>query len=555
MQSIRSWTQQRELTVYPSTPARVGQFGLITLVSTVIFYQIYVQGAVSPLIIADFSIPLKTFVLVSIVGNAVGAVAAWAAGLADRVGRVNLILVGSAGASAITGIALPATTGATAYLCVYASLSLIGGVVLVATSALIRDFSPQLGRATAMGLWAVGPSLGNLLISAVTHQMLPTHPDWQYHFQVAGLIGMLMFLLAAGYLRELSPQLRDQVMVSLRDQVLIESRVRQAETDDGASTPRSGINTMWRPALVVPALGISLFLMFYVTRVGFFVLYFVSNFGYTTSRANGLATWYWVANVIALVGVGLVSDRWKVRKPLMVVGAVASAAALAVFASRADDPTTSYGGFVVLLVVLAAAGGMVSTTWLAMFTETVEGIDPTAIARGMAVYGSVLRAFVVVTLIGFMTTVSAASVLVDQGARVSSIATTYGAELQTLGTVAPGTMSRLRADPGDARATRAAVKQLRAAKVDRPRDAIKAALAVPANDLTYLSEHVAGVKEAAADGPGQWKRWWWVCLVGQLLIIPLSLGMRGRWNPRTAAADAARHQVLVDAETARLRKH
>src|SRR5690242_3729909 len=34
-----------------------------------------------------------------------------------------------------------------------------------AMSALIRDFSPQLGRASAMGFWTLGPVLGSLVVS------------------------------------------------------------------------------------------------------------------------------------------------------------------------------------------------------------------------------------------------------------------------------------------------------------------------------------------------------------------------------------------------------
>ena len=40
---------------------------------------------------------------------------------------------------------------------VFGAIGLVEGVILVATPALIRDFSPQLGRASAMGFWTLGP--------------------------------------------------------------------------------------------------------------------------------------------------------------------------------------------------------------------------------------------------------------------------------------------------------------------------------------------------------------------------------------------------------------
>ncbi|MGW7527335.1 hypothetical protein [Streptomyces sp. NPDC054783] len=46
-------------------------------------------------------------------------------------------------------------------------------IVLVATPALIRDFSPQLGRATAMGYWTMGPVIGSPVVTVVTSSTLP----------------------------------------------------------------------------------------------------------------------------------------------------------------------------------------------------------------------------------------------------------------------------------------------------------------------------------------------------------------------------------------------
>lgn len=537
--------RSRELSSYPTPGRRLGYLGVITVTTTVTFYLIYVQGAVSPLIIADFSIPLWTFVLFSIVGNAFGAVAAWATGLADRIGRSNLILAGLATAAFFTGVVLPSTGSSTAYLVAYAVLSLVGGVVLVATSALVRDFSPQMGRATAMGVWALGPSLGSLLISTMTYEMLPSHPDWQYHFHFAGVLGAIAFVVAFVGLRELSPALRDQVLVTARERALAEARARSADR-----TAPTGVNSMWVPQLVIPAIGIALFLMFYVTRIGFFVLYFVANFGYDPARANGLNRWYWVASIVALVAAGLLSDRLRVRKPLLLVGALVSAIVLGVFAERAMQPETSYEEFVVLLVLLSVAGGTVATTWLALFTETIERIDPTAIARGMAVYGTVVRVAVVGVLLAFMTFITAPAVLVDEGQRVAAISAKHGAGLQALGALGPETYGALKAAPGDAALRSRAESQLH--MLPDPGAALDAALAIPPADLAYVTKHGPDVQQAAADGPGEWRTWWWICVVGQLLLLPLALRMPGHWSPRRAAAEAREHEVRVLEELARL---
>jgi len=75
---------------------------------------------------------------------------------------------------------------------------------------------------------------------------------------------------------------------------------------------------------------------------------------------------------------------------------------------------------------------------------------------------------------------------------------------------------------------------------------------VPPADLAYLKAHGADVVSAAAAAPGQWKNWWWVCVGGQVIFIPLILLMAGRWSPRRAREDTAEHERLVQDEMEKL---
>jgi len=75
---------------------------------------------------------------------------------------------------------------------------------------------------------------------------------------------------------------------------------------------------------------------------------------------------------------------------------------------------------------------------------------------------------------------------------------------------------------------------------------------VPPSVFAYLKAHGTAVQTAAANAPGQWKTWWWVCFGGMiffLLTIPL---MRGRWRPRDAKRDEEEHEAMVSAELAKL---
>ena len=75
---------------------------------------------------------------------------------------------------------------------------------------------------------------------------------------------------------------------------------------------------------------------------------------------------------------------------------------------------------------------------------------------------------------------------------------------------------------------------------------------VPPQVFPYLKAHAAAVQKAAAQAPGQWKTWYWVCFGGIiffLLTIPL---LRGRWKTSDARRDEEEHEAMVTAELAKL---
>ncbi len=223
----------------------------------------------------------------------------------------------------ITGLiyafVLPHAPSKTWFLIIYAVVGFVEGIVLVATPALIRDFSPQVGRGFAMGFWTLGPVLGSLVVTEVTSNTLKSHPHWQFQFYLCGAIGLAVFVIAFFGLRELAPRLRDQLMVTMRDRVLIEARAAGLKIED---LTKNLWRQMLRLNIVGPAFAISLFLLLYYIAAGFSVVYFATIFGYSEQRANSLANWYWITNALALVLTGLLSDFVRVRKPFMILGTV-----------------------------------------------------------------------------------------------------------------------------------------------------------------------------------------------------------------------------------------
>ena len=204
--------------------------GIVIIVTIMLYYELYVGGSVATLISQYFNMSLTYLITVSIVGGAVGALASVFAGAADRWGRANLVVYGVLVTAALVfSIAYIHTK--LEYLLVVAGISFVEGMVLVATPALIRDFSPQLGRASAMGFWTLGPVMGSLVVTEVSSHTLPAIAglnDWQFQFKLCGYVGAAVFVIAFFGLRELAPQLRDQPMVS---------RPTHWPTGTGASRP------------------------------------------------------------------------------------------------------------------------------------------------------------------------------------------------------------------------------------------------------------------------------------------------------------------------------
>ena len=436
----------RQLSSYPENGPRSLYLAITVLATVILYYELYIQGAVATQIITDFNFSFTGYVFVSVIGNLIGAFASLFAGLADRWGRANLVVYGLLITGAIILFGLPHAPDKTTFTVLFALLSFVEGVVLVATPALIRDFSPQVGRGVAMGFWTLGPVLGSLVVTSVSSSTLDTHPDWRFQFYVCGIAGLVVFVIAFLGLRELSPALRDQLMVSMRDRALVEARAAGIDPD-------KALTGHWKQMLRFDVLGsafaISVFLLLYYILVGFAVVYFATVYGYSEARGNALANWYWITNAIALVVTGVLTDRFRVRKPFMIVGGLISIAGSILFALAATDPDVDYYTLARYFVLSAAGGGMAYVAWMASFTETVERHNPAATATGLAIWGWILRLVVTVSLAVFTLVVPATSVLVDKGTRVQEIVEEHPDEVAVLSAIDPEASAALTEDPTD----------------------------------------------------------------------------------------------------------
>lgn len=543
----------RQLLHYPDERSRSRYLAITVLATVILYYELYVGGAVATKVIAEYGFTFSEFILVLVVGNAVGACASLFAGLADRWGRANLVVGGLLLTGLLIAVGIPNAPNKLTYAVMFGLVSVVEGVVLVATPALIRDFSPQVGRGAAMGFWTLGPVLGSLVVSVVSSNTLDDHPNWRFQFYVCGIAGLVVFLIALFGLRELSPSLRDQLMVSLKDRALIEARAAGVD-------PEKALQGSWRQMfrfdVLGPAFAIAVFLLLYYVLVAFLVVYFVTVHGYTEQKANALANWYWIANAIALVFTGILSDKLRVRKPLMLVGAVIAVVDTTLFAIYSADLDTSYYTFAMLFVVGAFGGGMAYVAWMAAFTETVEKHNPAATATGLAIWGWIIRVVVTISYAALILVVPATSTLVDKGPRAQEIQARYPAQVATLAAIDDATLATLQKNPAapDLTAVGTAQRELVAAGLAAdPAAALQRLVQlttqpIPPDDLEYLAANGKDVAKAQQDNPDQWRTWWIVCLIAQAVFIPFIFVLTGRWSPRRARRDEREHEELVARE-------
>lgn len=400
MSTLQIGPRHRYLEHYPSNGWRIWYLALAVIATIMLYYESYILPSVSTLVITTFKMSLSQYVLILLASNLLGAGATLLGSLSDRIGRSNLIVYGLL----VTGIGtvlVSLTQSIGLFLLVVFVIGFVEGVILIATPALVRDFSPRFGRAMAMGFWTVGPVGGSFLATTVASQTLPVYGTWQSQYVIGGIVGLVIFVLSFLFLRELSPGLRDQVMNTVQEKSLVESRASSIDVEGALRHPW---RQMLKPRLLLSSLGISVFLLMYYAAVGYFPLYLNAIFKFSLAEANGLVSIYWAVNVVAAVLFGFVSDRLHTRKPFMALGGVTTVIVTILFISRIGVPTSG-PLMVVFLSLFGFSLAVGYVTWLALFTENLEEINPALIATGLAVQGAILRLVVVLSIAGFVVVV------------------------------------------------------------------------------------------------------------------------------------------------------
>jgi MFS family permease len=583
----------RRLDRYPDTWPRIGYLSIVVLTTIMLYYLYYVEGAVTPRLLPYYHMSFAFFLYLLVVSNAIGAFSAFIGGLSDKIGRANLTIFGTFLVAIIQLFAIPHITDKWGFAAAYCVIGFVEGVILVSTPALMRDFSPQMGRGVAMGFWALGPTMGALCASVVATNTLDHLYPWQDQFIISGLICMGVVIISFLFLRELSPQLRDQLMVSERERALVEARAMGVDVETATAHP---IRSMFKLDLVSSSIAISVFLLFYYASVSVLTIYWVVTFNRTAAQANGINVWLAAALSLGLVVAGALSDLARVRKPFMLLGAGCGIVMMLFLIHQTGQPHASYDANVLVIVLLALSISLAYAPWMANYTEQVEHHNPALTASGLAIWGWILRITVALSFLVLPYVITTSTVLVDNQ--------NAGAALQTIQAAqpyAPNTSAlKCSASPAPANV----IADLRTAPEARPElntlatilqscnsthnllKAISAAggltnphvlglnafnpLALDIQNGQHVTlTQIAGVAKyspnlanllfaeaklipAQKTSPGEWKRWWTVCLIGMAVFAVLVFFMRGRWSPRAARRDLEERDRIVSEELAKL---
>ena len=427
--SSTSWLWQRQLATYPDTRPRMVYLAITVLATIMLYYELYVAGAVSTLILSNLHASFNFFVYLLAFGNLIGAFGALLAGITDRLGRANLVVAGLLITGIMTAFVLPNATNKWAFGIEGFAVGLVEGICLVATPALIRDFSPQMGRATAMGFWTVGPVAGSLIVAVVGSATVPAVVTndriWTHQYVICGIAGLVVFLIALVGLRELSPRLRDQLMVSIRDRALVEARAKGLDVEAALRHPVPPAAQDRHHRLRVRGVGHAARLLHRRRVLAHLPDHRVRLLGQGRQRPRQLE-------------LGLQRHRRAAGRDHLrpVPGAQA------VHGDRRRHRRGHPGGLPGagrtpsgLLHARALAGRAVPRAWhrlapwIASFTETVEARNPALTATGLAIWGWIQQLIVFASFLIIPAVVGSVTPLVTYGSTVQAYAAQYAPQL------------------------------------------------------------------------------------------------------------------------------
>lgn len=381
----------RELDEYPTGSRRIKILAMAVLAILIGSYEGQIAPVV-PLLEKDLHMPLTVYGGISAIAVLAGAVASVFGGrLVDNVGRVRL-LIPLMLATSLCCFGMTLVHNTTHLLIARIALAFIDGMAMAGTAPLVRDFAPRLGRAQAFGFWTWGPVGANFLAATIAGLTLPLFNDsWRSQFVIMGCVSLVISIVIAFNIADLSPRLRAQILFSERE------ALGAADAEKKAS--------FWTllkyPHIWAHVVAISVWLIQYLTISLLGQTMLVDSFHITPAKASSIMAVFWILDLVTLIVIGRISDKLQLRKPFSLVGTVLGIGAfgyLIALISRGGVVPT--GELMLCGTLLGATLAMAYAPWMANYSENAEDIDPRLQGTAFGIYGFLTKfmAFVVLLL-------------------------------------------------------------------------------------------------------------------------------------------------------------
>ncbi|MEV0383103.1 MFS transporter [Nonomuraea sp. NPDC050643] len=379
----------RELDEYPTGARRMKILTMAVLAILIGSYEGQIAPVV-PLLLKDLNMTLATYGAVSGVAAVAGAIASILGGrLTDRLGRVRL-LVPLMALTAVCCFAMTLVHSPRDLLIARIVLAFVDGVAMASTAPLIRDFSPRLGRAQAFGFWTWGPVGANFLAAAIAGWTLPIFDDsWRSQFVIMGCFSLVISAVIAFNIADLSPELRARIQ-----------HTEQAATQVVDLTRPPRLRSLFsRRNIWAHVVGISLWLVLYITLSLFGPTMLVESLGVTSAEASTIMAAFWSLNLITLIVTGRLSDRTQLRKPFSLGGTIAAVLVTAYLAVSLGQEGVSTGTLMVVGALLGGSLGVAYAPWMANYSEDAEDADPRLQGTAWGLFGFLTKSIAVVGLL------------------------------------------------------------------------------------------------------------------------------------------------------------
>lgn len=378
--SFWGYLRRREIDYLPSGALRWWLLGLIVLGWAVEQYEGLKVGPVLVYVLEDFD---KTLVdwghVAALVGLVYSAGAMLLSRAADRFGRRPLMIwpVFCYAVISVGGALAPSFH-------VLAALFMAGSFMMAgmnpAVHAASRDLTPRMGRAMVYAWVSLAFTIGALMSTAVAAQTLPIWPGWRSQFWIAAVLGAVTALAIFVFYRDLSPQVRGQILERAADAAPPRALPAAGSAEDRYLDGRAVYRS---PRLWALSTCIIFWSLAYVTVSGYVPTYLIQHFGVAPARAAGITSYFWIVFTCSVFLSGWLSDRAGVRKTVTAFGGISTGACFIVGSTL--PPGTPEP---VLTAIWSATGffaGFIYPAWCAIYSETAERISPHGVGRAFGI--------------------------------------------------------------------------------------------------------------------------------------------------------------------------